>query len=211
MRRSPDEHPLLAEIKALKADGLSMSQIGARLGKTKNAIIGICRRGGLSDAAASPLKSRARVWSDDDVAELRRMHAAGWGIHRLAAWFGCGQAAITARLRPPTLARGPGWPRPIVSAHAPAPETAPSPPMARMVPPACSAANEPAPPAPAPVVATPPARAAFSGKAGACQWPEGERGAYRFDCTDATLPGRPYCAAHCARAYVWPKADAVAA
>ena len=38
---------------------------------------------------------------------------------------------------------------------------------------------------------------------GMCSWPEGEPGTrgFRF-CGKPTLPGKPYCANHCARAYV---------
>jgi len=45
-------------------------------------------------------------------------------------------------------------------------------------------------------------------KAGMCSWPEGEPGSesFRF-CGEPALEGKPYCAAHCERAYVQPSKD----
>jgi GcrA cell cycle regulator len=45
-------------------------------------------------------------------------------------------------------------------------------------------------------------------KAGMCSWPDGEPGTegFRF-CGEPAIEGRPYCAAHCERAYVHPSKD----
>ena len=41
-------------------------------------------------------------------------------------------------------------------------------------------------------------------RAGMCSWPEGEPGTpdFRFCGKKPTIPGKPYCAEHCTRAYV---------
>lgn len=40
-------------------------------------------------------------------------------------------------------------------------------------------------------------------RAGMCSWPEGDPGAENFRfCAAPTVPGKPYCADHCAKAYV---------
>ena len=41
---------------------------------------------------------------------------------------------------------------------------------------------------------------------GMCRWPEGEPGTENFNfCGQPAIPDKPYCAAHCARAYVKPQ------
>ncbi len=41
-----------------------------------------------------------------------------------------------------------------------------------------------------------------------CSWPEGEPGEEGFHfCGEPVVHGKPYCAAHCARAYVKPSKD----
>lgn len=43
---------------------------------------------------------------------------------------------------------------------------------------------------------------------GMCSWPEGDPGSEEFRfCGDRAVPGKPYCEAHCARAYVKPSKD----
>jgi GcrA cell cycle regulator len=71
--------------------------------------------------------------------------------------------------------------------------------------------NRPKPPRPGqrrkpkpPAVVPPVARVAVIPAPTACQWPEGDGPNIRFECRDPTVPGRPYCAAHCARAYLPP-------
>jgi len=40
-------------------------------------------------------------------------------------------------------------------------------------------------------------------RAGMCSWPEGDPGTENFRfCAAPTVPGKPYCADHCAKAYV---------
>ncbi len=45
-------------------------------------------------------------------------------------------------------------------------------------------------------------------KTGMCSWPEGDPGTevFRF-CGEKSVPGKPYCESHCARAYVKPSKD----
>ena len=43
---------------------------------------------------------------------------------------------------------------------------------------------------------------------GMCCWPEGEPGTEEFNfCGEPSLPEKPYCASHCARAYVKPSKE----
>lgn len=43
---------------------------------------------------------------------------------------------------------------------------------------------------------------------GMCVWPEGEPGSEEFHfCGAEAVEGKPYCAAHCARAYIKPSKD----
>jgi len=43
---------------------------------------------------------------------------------------------------------------------------------------------------------------------GMCCWPEGEPGTEEFHfCGEPTIPKKPYCAAHCERAYVKPSKE----
>ncbi len=58
-------------------------------------------------------------------------------------------------------------------------------------------------PIPPPAAGTPVVRLEAL-RAGMCSWPEGEPGTpdFRFCGKKPTIPGKPYCAEHCARAYV---------
>ena len=62
-------------------------------------------------------------------------------------------------------------------------------------------------PKPAKLVAVP-----VQGTGGPCQWPHGHPGQAGFHfCGEASLPGKPYCAEHAARAYVSAKSRSEAA
>lgn len=225
------EHPLLPEIKRLRAAGVSMSEIGRRLGKSKNAIVGLAKRNGLSNPANSPIRgprapNPAKTndrWSSEEERQLLAFLEAGAEAAVVTAALrrtGRAIAAHMQRLRLRGVAVDPrAASRFTAPAHGPAPEARQStavqlPPSSDGGSPGCErAANSPAaPPAPALPQATQPkaARAAFSGphaKSGGrcCQWPIGTPRTPGFRFCEAALDAGttgPYCPEHHARAYV---------
>lgn len=157
-------------------------------------------------------------WLPSADATLRRLHAEGLPFSRIGHQMGISKNSVVGRAHRLGLEpRAPWAPRAIV-------ETRPKPgPAAHVQPPPLAttdaeralsaqiAASRRTNSTPQPgVLPSPAPRVAPSGPAAAsghffrtCQWPSGDRETgYRFECKDATKPGRPYCLAHCAKAYV---------
>ena len=149
---------VIAQLRALWAEGLSTAEIGRRLHVSKNAVVGKAHRLNLPPRP-SPIR----------------------------------RSTVDAAPRPrATLSSEPTLP----SLEAPAPAPASVPPAPR--PPA------PRPPAesPRPVLRSVP-NAPGAGRVTACCWPIGEPGTKGFHfCDDPSAPGKPYCSAHAAVAYV---------
>lgn len=160
------------------------------------------------------------TWTDDADAELRRLWGNGLSAARIAAAMGTTKNAIIGRAHRLNLPRR----------DSPIPSRAPAPSE-----PAAAALVKPAEPREGHRgVRAVPSLAALSGAvipprrpAGlswrtapihyppemGCRWIEGEpHGAETLFCDAARVPHRPYCPAHCARAYqLWRGPDATAA
>lgn len=133
---------------ALWNEGHSTSEIGRRLGITKNSVVGKVHRLGLKKRA-SPIRSGSTLTTK--APSMR-----------------------PARVRTET-------PAPAPAENAPAAEAAPAPQKKKTNGIVRLEALRP----------------------GMCSWPVGEPGAEDFHfCGDEVVPEKPYCADHCARAYV---------
>lgn len=137
------------------------------------------------------------------IDSLKAAWAAGTPTVEMARLFGTTKNAIVGKAhrlgldeRPSPITFGPRLPHD-------APQPRPYVPPCTLPP----LESEPARAAPRPVIATPipiPAPiAAPRPTHAACCWPIGEPGtkSFRF-CDDVALPERPYCARHCAKAYI---------
>lgn len=134
----------IAELTRLWSEGLTTSEIGKRLGISKNAVVGKAHRLHLA-ARPSPIKRTG---------------------------------ARPAVFR--TAVRLPGAPRPVRVRPASAPGEAPAPRPHRE-----------------------PQRWTGEVSNNICKWPMGHPGDEDFHfCTDKALVGKPYCAEHCAVAFV---------
>jgi GcrA cell cycle regulator len=146
-------------------------------------------------------------WTDETIARLRELWAEGLSTAEIGRRMAVSKNAVvgkahrlnlTARPSPirrdgPALPRTP-MPRRVVGPTLP-PLTVAPPPMPRPVP----LPSQPEVARPAPVRAIP----ARTLRPQACCWPLGEPGTRSFRFCDAeALPGKPYCAAHAAVAYV---------
>ncbi len=137
---------------------------------------------------------RGSRWTREEAATLQEL--GGTRLAEVAARTGRTLKAVKRR-----------WDQ--VRPHVPAPAAFAKPPaalavdteLARQIPGAASRpALEPIDLAPPPAALP---RATPIAPARSCQWPEGDPGTPGFRLCRATslVPGRPYCAAHCARAY----------
>lgn len=176
MQASPWTAEMDARLATMWGAGLSSARIGAELGLTKNAVIGRARRRGLP-ARPSPIGARA--------GNGRKAEGATARPHRAAAYPG----GLPA---PEGMVRGPGGVLagdslaalgvsvPVVVAPRPVADFVAAPRLAPVIP---------------------------LGRAGAvaqpCCWPIGEprTPGFRY-CEAPGIPGRSYCAAHHALAYV---------
>ncbi|WP_053006152.1 GcrA family cell cycle regulator [Kiloniella spongiae] len=192
-------------LKKLWAEGHSASQIGKMLGVSKNAVVGKAHRMKLA-ARPSPIKRSAK--SDGTKKDAPAKKAAPKAVKPTA----------------------PAAPKPAVKPAAPVaakPVSTPVPPKpkAPVAPAARVAAPRPVTPASKPTAAeikaaSLPAKARrkasmdaadrklFSGamekrKGPKCLWPHGDPGDADFHfCGAPAVPSKPYCAEHCARAYI---------
>lgn len=174
----------MAELRELWAAGHSCAEIARRMGGTKNGIVGKAHRMGLP-ARPSPINSAAR---SAQAAEVRAEKLAGavalkregYSNAQIARQLGLNRETAGKMLR--DAGHGPnGGRRHALKVGAALP---------RLVVPA-----EPA----APVAAHPLVRLG-----GGCRWPHGDprKAGFRFCERAEVVPGKPYCAEHCGRAYV---------
>lgn len=160
----------LSELRRLQSEGVSISNIGRRLGTSRSAVAGMLRRQGLSCSSRSPI--RTRDWTDRELHDAERRLAAGQSVRSVAAIHNAGTESLKAAL-------------------------------ARKARSACAAG--------ATEVQTRLAAAHGSGLGvgmaeiteGMCRWPLwGKKERPTFRCCGAdTIPGKPYCAGHYARAF----------
>lgn len=155
-------------------------------------------------------------WTDETIAQLRALWAEGHSTAEIGRRLGCNKNAIVGKAhridlpsrpspirrdvpRPPSPTRGSGATLPplasLFDAAAPDRRFIPGQRQPPIRPPQTSAAR-PAPIKSQPVVAS-------YGRVAPCCWPIGEprTKSFRF-CGAPSAPGRPYCAEHCAVAYV---------
>lgn len=146
------------------------------------------------------------TWTEERVAELMRLWEAGRSASEIGRLLGVSKNSVVGKAhrmklaaRPSPIKRGSGTPnrRPAVAPVA-----------SRVVHvEAQPKAERPAPAAPAPRPAVrrqaPALRRAGSGKGPNCLWPIGDPGDPDFHfCGAPAVAGKPYCAEHCARAYI---------
>lgn len=80
--------PRIAEARALAANGLSASQIGRRMGVSRNSVVGAHYRYGIG-LCASPGRPRREAWSDEHAAHVAQMLAEnGGGVKAVAHQLG---------------------------------------------------------------------------------------------------------------------------
>ncbi len=175
---------LHARLEALWDEGLSAAAIGARLGYSKNAIVGAVHRLGLP-GRPSPIKVGGR----EAGAKLR--------AKQLAA---AGRITLPGRQHVPLPAGAASLP-PLASAAVPTPHVPTRSRAPRVLPPK-QPERAPAARCPLPAARYPLPAAPVSGHA--CLWPQGEPGTrdFRFCGVPRSRIDRPYCEEHCAVAYV---------
>ncbi len=165
--------------------GQSITQIGKALGMTRNAVVGKAHRIGLAKRASPIVRSDkpAAPKPAPSVHHHAQHHAPQHHAPRQAASHGSGNGAASApAAREPSANPGP-------ASHGPASEK-----PAQQLSAAMLAALTPT-----------------SGPR--CKWPIGDPKSAEFDfCSKVALPGKPYCAEHCAQAYTnWNPESAVEA
>jgi len=179
-----------ARLRALWAEGVTTPKIGAQLGCSKNAVVGMARR---MDLPTRPSPIRA-AGEGANVAKPRRAYAGAATLPPLST--------ASAEAAPVRIGYAPAA-APLGGLR-PAPELPPSP----LPTPELPQARPPAPPP----VASP--RPAFVRPSLECCWPIGEPGTkgFRF-CGDPSISGKSYCPHHHGKAFVAtrPRADHYAA
>ena len=148
-------------------------------------------------------------WTDEVIDRLRAFWAAGVSTAEIGRRLGVSKNAVVGKAHRLSLAA-----RPSPIRRGTVDETPKRPAVRRVVgatlAPIALAAAEPKPlvVAPPPAVVSPPpilraVHRAPGGRLVACCWPIGEPGTRSFRFCDAeSLPGKPYCSAHAALAYV---------
>ena len=97
MRKPPADPVLwsqdeLDELKRLRASGMLMREIAAKLGRTTNSVIGCSRRIGV------PVKLLQRDWADADLVRLRELRGQGMSASRIAVVMGRKKGAVLFRM-----------------------------------------------------------------------------------------------------------------
>ncbi|MFD2206113.1 GcrA family cell cycle regulator [Kiloniella antarctica] len=187
-------------LKKLWAEGHSASQIGKMLGVSKNAVVGKAHRMKLA-ARPSPIKRSAK--SDTAKKDAPAKKAAPKAVK---------PAAATVKPEPKAARAAPAAAKASVVPPKPRGFAPPPRPVAPKVQKAPTAAELKAASLPAKARRKASSDAAdrklFSGalekrKGPKCLWPEGDPGDDDFHfCGAPAVPSKPYCAEHCARAYI---------
>ena len=147
-------------------------------------------------------------WTDDVINRLKALWAEGHSTAEIGRRMGVSKNAVVGKAhrlsldaRPSPIRRG----APGAAPKRPAPRRVIGPTLPTM---AAAVPVEPdvrplPPPAPVPAPVLRAVGRTGSGRLVACCWPIGEPGtrSFRF-CDDESLPGKPYCGAHAALAYV---------
>jgi GcrA cell cycle regulator len=133
------------------------------------------------------------AWTNELIHELTQLWDAGYSASHIGKRLGVSKNAVIGKAHRLKL---PARPSPIRAERA----------VPRLRPPAPKAVLNPRPalevvPKPAPKPAFRPARRHAGGPS--CLWPIGDPGQPDFHfCGEPSMPGKPYCDSHCARAYV---------
>ncbi len=124
------------------------------------------------------------AWAEAQIADLKRLWTAGHSTSQIGAVLGVSKNAVIGKAHRIKL---PARPSPIRHSSGPKkPKRAPLPKQVRKI-------------HPRPVFM--PKRSRIG--APSCLWPNGDPGEPDFHfCGGKTVPGRPYCPEHCARAYM---------
>ena len=165
---------------ALWEEGLPTSEIGRRLDVTKNSVVGKVHRLGLKKRA-SPIRTSGAAKAKSGPKPAAKTAAK-------PAAKAATKAAAKSATKPAT--------KPGKAKAAPVAAAIPS-------------------PIPAPIKVPMPTRSSKSEVVrldtlnnSMCSWPEGEPGTPEFHfCGEPSLADKPYCAPHCARAYVKPSKE----
>ena len=141
-------------------------------------------------------------WTDDVIGRLKALWLEGHSTAEIGRKMGISKNAVVGKAHRLNLA---GRPSPI--RRGPPGERPRRPVVKRVTGPTLPTMEAPPVRGVAPAAATPPPlRAVRTGGGGRlipCCWPIGEPGTRSFHfCDDESLPGKPYCAAHAALAYV---------
>lgn len=161
------------------------------------------------------------VWTDEKVKLLVQLWESGQSITQIGKALGMTRNAVVGkahriglakRASPIMRSEKPAQPRPAPS-HQAGPPAAPRAPVQVKTEPAAAPQATPAGQAPQAQL-TPAMLAALTPSTGPrCKWPIGDPKSSEFDfCDHVALPGKPYCAQHCAMAYTnWNPESAVEA
>jgi GcrA cell cycle regulator len=205
-------YPALANLRAWWDDGVPTSEIGRRLGVSKNCIVSKSHQMKM-EPRPSPLIRRVCDWTEDEITQLQalRRTTATWVM--IAETLGKTVDSTRSKdraLQAADIRRN--------AANVPRPSLAPA--LTSEVP----EIEAPLPPIPAPIpriakrpVFIQPVRPVviqepcYIGKVEPCCWvtTEGGKGKPWLYCDVDSVPGKPYCPTHTKRAYQPKRADAV--
>ncbi|ASC05475.1 hypothetical protein WSS15_13260 [Acetobacter pasteurianus] len=186
---------IIAQLKALWAEGLSTAEIGRRLSITKNAVVGKAHRLGLP-ARPSPIRRNAKPKTAEKAEAPSTATPATAQTATPAQPAKQAEAAPTGETEkqqptPPAPARSTP---PAATAAAPVAEEKP----AKKEKPAASSKSKPK--APLRSISDPEPQ---KRRGPSCCWPIGDPGTPGFHFCGATpIPGKPYCEEHAQIAYV---------
>ncbi len=201
----------IIRLRGLWAEGHSTAEIGRRLGVTKNAVVGKAHRLDLP-ARPSPIRRDGAPGAQPRRPAPRRvagptlppLSSSSHGETAMASPALAAEAAINPGLASVMLPQSEGSRTETHRSAAAQPETDRAAPTGVEAPRPLAVAQVSHP---APYAVMPPARVPATSRPYArsltCCWPIGEPGtkSFRF-CDDSAYPGKPYCAAHAAVAYV---------
>lgn len=152
-------------------------------------------------------------WNEDINDRLRALWGEGLSTAEIGRRLGVSKNAVVGKAHRLKL---PARPSPIrrtePGAARPQPRRQPVPPLPRVAPDAVPVPSMALNQAGVAMLAVPPqprmSRPAVFGPVAACCWPLGEPGSRNFRfCAEPSRPGKPYCEAHAAVAYVKPKPE----
>jgi len=177
----------ITRLRELWSEGHSTAEIGRRLGVSKNAVVGKAHRLDLP-ARPSPIR---REGERPPPRSRTPQRFAGPTLPPLSSATLASTALAGGGLTSGALSAGG-----LTGTFGSPPSLAPLPPR-----PPAPVASRPVPAAPRALAAVPPPRP--YGRVITCCWPIGEPGTRSFRFCDAqSVPGKPYCEEHAAKAYV---------